>query len=113
MQNNIISSGKEYIDINNIALLKELHNKIYNFNTNKDSDYKLNFQYIYKTLLLYACTKKKKKSIKFLADLYFTFDDISRIALRQTFFYGKYLLKKPKDLIKWYDKYVLEKIRIK
>ena len=113
MQNNIINSGKEYVDINNITLLKKLYIQIFDFNTNKKNEYKLNFQYIYKTLLLYACTKKKKESIKFLVDLYFIFDDISKIALRQTFFYGKYLLKKPKELIKWYDKYVLEKIRIK
>ena len=87
MQNNIINSGKEYIDIDNSTLLKKLYKQVYTFNTNPDNEYKLNFQYIYKTLLLYACTKKKKDSIKFLVDLYFTFDDISKIALRQTFFY--------------------------
>ena len=107
------ASGKKYIDIDNITLLKKLYVQIFDFNTNENNDYVLNFQYIYKTLLLYACTKKKKQCIKFLFNLYFTFDDISKIALRQTFFYGKYLLKKPKELIKWYDKYVLEKIRVK
>ena len=35
---------------------------------------------------------------------------LSKIALRQSFFYGKYLLKDEK-MIEWYDQNIISKIR--
>jgi hypothetical protein len=52
------------------------------------------WEYIYQKLYLHACLKKKVKIVEWLGQLFPTFDPIQQIALRQMFFYGKYLLNK-------------------
>jgi hypothetical protein len=52
------------------------------------------WEYIYQKLYLHACLKKKQRIVDWLNSLYSHFDPIQQIALRQMFFYGRYLLAK-------------------
>tara|TARA_B100000686_G_scaffold353097_1_gene457321 strand:+ start:858 stop:1190 length:333 start_codon:yes stop_codon:yes gene_type:complete len=104
-----IDQGKEAISLNNVPILQRLYDSIKN--KQKEVEYQINFQYIYQKLLYYACIKEAKDCIIFLLNLYLhKFDDVSKIALRQSFFYGKYLLKDEK-MIEWYDQNIISKIR--
>ena len=48
---------------------------------------------LFKDVYLHACLKKKRTIIKWLEELYETMPPIQKIALRQTFAYGRYLAK--------------------
>ena len=48
---------------------------------------------LFKDVYLHACWKKKPDVIKWLEELYETMPPIQKIALRQTFAYGRHLLK--------------------
>ena len=109
MNKTFIDRGKEAISINNVSILQDLYDNIKN--KQKNVEYQINFQYIYQKLLFHACIKEAKDCVIFLLNLYLNkFDDVSKIALRQSFFYGKYLLKDQK-LIDWYDQNIISKIR--
>lgn len=57
--------------------------------------------------LNHACTYQRKSTIIFLLQSYYdVFSDIEKIALRQCFQYGKFLLK-DKEMIDWYNMFVL------
>ena len=104
-----INRGKEAITLNNVSILQDLYDSIEN--KQKDLEYQINFQYIYQKLLFHVCIKESKDCIIFLLNLYLNkFDDVSKIAIRQSFFYGKYLLKDEK-MIEWYDQNIISKIR--
>ena len=90
MQNNIINELKSLIKEDNISELRLYYYEI----TNNSFDYSLNLQYIYKEILLYTCYEGSEQMLKYMLDLYELLDDISKIALRQIFFYCKYILIK-------------------
>lgn len=52
------------------------------------------WEYIYQKLYLHACLKKKHKIVEWMNPLFEQFDPIQKIALRQMFSYGRYLLAK-------------------
>lgn len=52
------------------------------------------WEYIYQKLYLHACLKKKTRIVEWMNPMFEQFDPIQKIALRQMFFYGKYLLAK-------------------
>ena len=52
------------------------------------------WEYIYQKLHLHACLKKKHRIVEWLNQMFEQFDPIQKIALRQMFSYGKYLLAK-------------------
>lgn len=111
MDKNFLLEGKECINFNDSEGLKKLTESIEKYIN--DSGIIINFQNIYQKLLLYSCIKHAKDCIKFLLDLYFEkFDVVTKIALRQCFFYGKYLMK-DKELKKWYDSSVIPLIKAK
>lgn len=49
---------------------------------------------IYKDVYLHACLKKKPLIVNWLLEVYETMDPITKIALKQLFPYGRYLLNK-------------------
>ena len=51
-----------------------------------------------------------KAVISWMMEVYDTFDDISKIGLRQTFFYGKYIIKSL-EIRTWYETTIVEPIR--
>lgn len=106
-----LTEGKKHINLHYVNGLKELCQNIEN-NINT-SEYQINFQNIFQKLLLHACTKNSKECIIFLINLYFEkFDVVTKIALRQSFFYGKYLIK-DKPTKAWYNDNIIPLIRAK
>ena len=69
------------------------------------------YEFIYQKIFLYTCITGADEILKWLSEMYFEFYDVSKIALRQSFFYGKYLLKKYKHKIDWYDTF-LNRVRV-
>ena len=102
----IIKTCKIYIKNNDLEMLKGYYIDLYELDINEGA-----YQYIYQKIFLYACIIGVDKILEWLSEIYFQFDDISQIALRQSFFYGKYLLKTYKHEIKWYDTF-LNKIKV-
>lgn len=52
------------------------------------------WEYVYQKLYLHACLKKKRQVVEWMNGLFERFDPIQKIALRQMFSYGRYLLAK-------------------
>ena len=52
----------------------------------------VDWQYLFKECYIHACLKKQREIVNWLTTIYETFDPISKIALRQVFPYGRYLL---------------------
>jgi hypothetical protein len=52
------------------------------------------WDYLYQKLYLHACLKKNHRIVQWMNELFEKFDPIQKIALRQMFSYGRYLLAK-------------------
>ncbi len=52
------------------------------------------WDHVYQKVYLHACLKKKRAFVDWIMSLFEMLDTIEKIALRQTFAYGKYLLNK-------------------
>ena len=52
------------------------------------------WEYVYQKLYLHACLKKKRLVVDWMSGQFEYFDPIQKIALRQMFSYGRYLLTK-------------------
>ena len=61
-----------------------------------DSEYTddIDIPYLFRHIYVHACLKKKQEIAAWLKELYETMDPIIKIALRQIFAYGDYLIKK-------------------
>lgn len=77
---------KTMIEKDNLEGLQEIYME------NLDENYP--WEYVYQKLYLHACLKKKTRIVEWMNGLFDQFDPIQKIALRQMFFYGKYLLAK-------------------
>jgi hypothetical protein len=77
---------KKFIEQDDLENLQEFYME------NLEEEYP--WEYIYQKLYLHACLKKKVKIVEWLQGLFSLFDPIQQIAIRQMFFYGKYLLNK-------------------
>ncbi len=86
----VIKCCKEHINNNNVTGLMEYYRSL-----NEET---LDWQRIFLKVYLHACLKKRKEIVEWLLQLYETFDPISKIALRQTFPYGRHLMNK-RDVI--------------
>ena len=109
MQQNIIDDLKNIIKKDDIINLRLYYFNIIN---NTSIEYSLNLQYIYKEILIFTCYNGTNKILNYLLDIYNLFDDVSKIALRQVFFYCKYILIRNKKDTKIIENF-LKKIRIK
>lgn len=52
------------------------------------------WDYVYQKVYLHACLKKRHDFVKWMDGLFEALEPIQRIALRQMFAYGRYLLQK-------------------
>jgi hypothetical protein len=52
------------------------------------------WDYVYQKVYLHACLKQKRAFVDWITSLFEMLDPIEKIALRQTFAYGNYLLNK-------------------
>lgn len=77
---------KTLIEKDNLEGLQE----VYSDYTNENYPW----EYIYQKLYLHACLKKKHRIVDWLKSMFEHFDPIQKIALRQMFSYGRYLLAK-------------------
>ena len=106
MQREIIKQGKEAVYIEDHEKLKTIYKKTQN------PDYSFNESDIFLKLFYYACQCNRKSTVIFLMRVYFDIFSFSQqIALRQSFYYGKYQIK-DKNMKNWYDKSVLPIIKI-
>ena len=110
-QKDIIKRCKYLIDVFDLDGIKAYYLEL----TTVEFDYDINIGYIFKTIFFYGCKKGNKPIIEWMVGLYEVFDESTKIALRQMFFYGKYLIirNKHKKLAKWYEKNILIPIRCK
>jgi hypothetical protein len=87
----IVCDAKQIINRGDLAALQEYYNNL--FDSHKSSD--IDIPYLFRHIYVHACLKKKKEIAAWLTELYEeTMDPIMKIALRQIFAYGNYLLKK-------------------
>ena len=114
--NKIIKECKKMIENDNLKDLKE-----YYLNLNEYEIFISNtiaYEYIFQKIYIHACNYGNKETIEWLIERYIEMDNIRKIALRQLFYYGKYILKKNKKfkndekIFKWYE-IILDKIRLK
>ena len=84
----IIQFLKDLVDKNDLDALKTYYSTLFDYNTNIPWD--VVFQRVY----LHACLRKRSTIADFLVQVYETMDPIDKIALRQVFPYGRYLLNK-------------------
>ena len=116
------------IIINNIKRLIDNHQtdetKSYIIQTIQninDFEYHINQLDIFKQAFNHACIRGNRDLISWFLEAYLTyFNDIEKIAIRQLFFYGKYLIINEKrhqirdkeDLLHWYEEKIIPKIKI-
>ena len=86
----ITADMKEMVGKGNLEGLKEYYESVLELE-NTDQ---IAWDVVYKDVYLHACLKKQKLIVEWLLTIYETFDEISKIALRQLFPYGRYLLSK-------------------
>lgn len=84
--NSFLKDCKTLIEKENLEGLQEFYAE------NASENYP--WEYIYQKLYLHACLKKKHKIVEWLNCMFEQFDPIQKIALRQMFSYGRYLLAK-------------------
>lgn len=109
MNKNLVIEGKYLIGAHDIDGLTDFYHDLKSHSLN--SEYDINSQYIFNQLFNHACLKKNKEIIIYLMMLFYEiFDDVSQIALRQSFVYPKYLIK-DKLLTKWYSENILPLVK--
>jgi len=114
LQKEVIKNCKNFINNNDLYELKQYYNHILDLKI----EYNINLEYLFKEVFYCACYTLNKEIILWLISIYNTFDDITKIALRQIFIYGKYIfINKCKDdtktnteLVKWYQENIIIKL---
>ncbi len=62
--------------------------------TDSDEASTIAWDHVYQKVYLHACLKKRRRFVDWMNQLFEMLDPIEKIALRQTFAYGRYLLNK-------------------
>tara|TARA_B100000925_G_scaffold286521_1_gene264388 strand:- start:683 stop:1045 length:363 start_codon:yes stop_codon:yes gene_type:complete len=114
----IVNDIKDLINLGNVQGVKDyINDYIANINS---LDYKIDQLDIFKLIFNHSCSRGNKELIEWFLELYLNyFNDIEKIAARQLFFYGKYVIinesryniKNKNSLIHWYDTNVIPKIK--
>jgi len=105
MYKKYINLGKAAVEIEDHEALQELYKDLHNGGQN--NEYQINIEYIFLQLFYHACKLERKGTILYLYNFYKTaISDSDKIALRQSFTYGKYLMK-TNTLKEWYAKTIL------
>ena len=105
MQRILYQRGKDAVTRSDHMELKTLYQDA------QKIDYDINITDLFLKLFYSACIHNRKGTIIFLFQCYFDmFTEAQRVALRQSFFYGKYQIKN-KQLTHWYSESILPIIR--
>ncbi len=106
MQKQFIRKGQAAIYRHDHKSLKELYME------SQSKDYQINISDIFLKLFYYACTHGRRNTIIFLFQMYYEiFSQAEQIALRQSFYYGKFKIK-DKNLQRWYTNNIIPIIRL-
>lgn len=102
-QAKLLQHGKQIIKEGKIESVQLLYKTI----KHKSKHVKMNIEYMFCQLFNCACQHSKKDIIHRLLQMYFeSFPETQMIALRQFFFYGKYLIKNQR-VKSWYASSVI------
>ena len=82
----ILKRFKSYIDVNDLSGAQGFFLGL--------AEEDLPWDYLYQKVYLHACLKKRRNFVDWLNTLFEALEPIQRIALRQMFAYGRYLLEK-------------------
>lgn len=85
----VIDTFKHYIKHDMYTQIQDYYDEIL---THK-AEYRINYEYVFQKVYLFACIKRKEEVVKFMFDIYKTMSLLDRIGLRPTIIYGKYLYK--------------------
>jgi hypothetical protein len=83
----VIHVFKEYINKNDAEAFTSFLSEV-------EDDYDGVWDYIFKKVYIHACLKKNQPIVDILLQKYEELSEIERIAIRQVFPYGRYLLSK-------------------
>lgn len=87
----IVKRFKSYVEADDLigaqAFLQELI-------SGEEENAALAWDYVYQKIYLHACLKKRRKFVDWMNGLFEGLDPIEKVALRQMFAYGRYLLNK-------------------
>ncbi len=86
--NEVVDSDK---DGNRIEYLEMILNDL--ISAQSEQEYRLNFEWLWMKVYLHACCKRKHQIKEWLVQVYQSFDEVTKIALRPTLVYGKYIGK--------------------
>lgn len=89
MENNYIKDIKTFIEEGDLDSIKDILKDI--INMLKTKEYRINYEYIWQKCYLHCCLKKKTNIKDFFDEIYKSFDDVTKIALKPTMIYAKYL----------------------
>lgn len=88
----ILNTVKDYIEHDQ---LEELQTYFIQVLSEPSEDYRLPWEYLFQRSYLHACLKKNRRIAEwFEREVYTYFDDLTKMALRQSFAYGRYLLNR-------------------
>lgn len=90
INDSIIQDCKALINKNDLNALQEYYKEL----LESEFDVPPDWPNIFQALYIHACLKKRKEIVDWLVPLFDTFDPITKIAYRQMFFYGRFLLSK-------------------
>jgi len=90
MNDALIKECKTYVNSGDLSGLQSYYTDL----QNTEFLTPVNWQLIYQKVYLHACLKKQKEIADWLTHMFSTFDQITQIAMRQLFPYGRYLLAK-------------------
>jgi hypothetical protein len=84
----LIHTFKEFINKKDVNGFKEFLFEV------QESYEDISYEYLFQKVYVHACLKKYQPVVDLLTEKYGELDPIHKIALRQIFAYGKYLLKR-------------------
>ena len=92
IEETIIKEFKNYIEEGQIKMIISKYNEYKNETT---FEFKIQWDYIFSKVYIHACLKKQPDIVVWLKEnIYNTFDDYTKIAIKHTLNYGNYLLNK-------------------
>jgi glutathionyl-hydroquinone reductase len=87
----IVKRFKSFVETEDLSGAKNFLNGLV---SDPDSCAEIAWDHVYQKVYLHACLKKRQSFVNWINQLFEMLDPIEKIALRQTFAYGRYLLNK-------------------
>ena len=85
---------KQLIERDDLVGIQAIYGDLTDAEAAAEAESEVDWTTLFKDCYLHACLKKKPQIAAWFESVFKEFDPIQQIALRQTFAYGRYLLKK-------------------